>query len=165
MAEALNHALQGCRIVDLEKMNMGSSVAVDSHSVLSGAKRLAWTVLPAGRWDFSDIRAHFKGLSAERPDLDWDLARLDFAESMRPIECWIGQLEFSGYVCFIFDWTKAALLDHPIKGNACYVLHRNWKTLSHLSKFDLLVSHGNATTRVIHSRRWKSKAYAALKRT
>lgn len=130
---------------------------------LDDAQRLPWRVLPPGEWSFSEIHAHFQGLRRQHRELPWDLRRLDFARKLKPIETWIGEDEFDGYVIFVFRGTSAALLDHPLKGNACYILRRNWRDLCRFSKFELLSRYPNAVERVIHRGNWGKRIRSSLR--
>ncbi len=130
---------------------------------LDGVQHLSWRVLPPGEWAFSEIQAHFEGLRREHRDLPWDLGRLDFARKLKPIETWIGEDEFDGYVIFVFSGTSAALLDHPLKGNACYILRRNWRDLCRFSKVELLTRYPKAVERVVHRGNWGKRIRRALK--
>lgn len=120
-------------------------------------KTLNWEVLPQGKWDFGTVRAHFRTLSRRRTDLQWDISRLKTAESLRPVECWIGQDEFDGYVVYVFRGGKMALLDHPLKGNACYILRGDWRALARLSKYELLTEYQKRVTRIVHRGDWKHR--------
>lgn len=157
-AAAFSHVMRGGSIPARSTGNARPGAA------LPEAKRLAWQVLPAGKWGFSQIRSHFLRMRRDWKNLEWDLTRLDFAKKLRPMESWIGKDEFDGYVIFVFPWTRAALLDHPIKGNACYILRRNWKELSHLSKFELLQKHKKTALRVTHIGNWQKRIKRALRR-
>jgi hypothetical protein len=158
---ALDDALNYCRVKPIRRPAL---VAEAPAATVPKAKRLPWTVLPPGEWAFSDIQSHFHQLSRERRDLQWDLKRLDYANRLKPSESWIGKDEFDGYVIFIFRWTKAALLDHPIMGNACYVLRSRWRELSHLSKSELLRRHPRRVTRIVHKGDWRARVKQALER-
>ena len=120
-------------------------------------KTLSWEILPQGKWDFGTVRAHFRTLSKRRSDLEWDLSRLRAAEALRPVECWVGQGEFDGYVVYVFRGGKRALLDHPLTGNACYILRGDWRALSRLSKYELLTEHQKRVTRIVHRGDWRRR--------
>src|ERR1022692_590898 len=161
---ALLDALAFCRVKEKRPASSPTPEAASPAATVPEARRLPWSVLPAGEWDFSDIHSHFHRLSRERRVLRWGLRRLDFANRLKPLESWIGKDEFDGYVIFVFRWTKAALLDHPIMGNACYILHNRWRELSHLSKFELLRHHPRRVTRIVHRGDWKERVKQALRR-
>lgn len=157
----LRDAMTFCRVSSLSPVLQPTLIAA---ATVPHAKQLPWRVLPPGAATLSDVRSHFDSLSKERPDLDWDMERLDFAQKLKPSETWIGKDDFDGYVIFAFSWTKAALLDHPIKGNACFILRGRWRELSHLPKGELLERHPRLVTRVVHHVGWKDRIRNVMKR-
>lgn len=164
LGDALRRATSNCYVSDFKKPVPPPAQNQNPSTAPVGAKQLPWRVLPPGKWRFSDIRSHFMGLSKRWGMKRSDLGRLDFAKSLRPTETWIGEDEFDGYVIFLFSWTRAALLDRPLKSNACYILRRDWKKLSHLSKFELLQSYRKSVVRIIHRGGWRKRARKELKR-
>lgn len=122
-----------------------------------GAAHLPWKVLPPGKALFAQVYAHYRKLKRSTTGRDWDLDRLRFAQSLKPHEIWVGTDDFEGYTIFIFNWTRAALLDHPLTGNAVYVLRRKWRELSRATKADLMESQDKFVRRVVHSGNWKKR--------
>jgi hypothetical protein len=155
-AEELRKALA---IADLTLSRSAETLARSTAQPVPSipVKTLSWEVLPQGKWDFNTVRAHYRTLSTRCANLEWDLSRLRTAESLRPKECWVGQDEFEGYAVYVFPGGKLALLDHPLKGNACYILRGDWRALSRLSKYELLTEHDRRVTRVVHRGDWKKR--------
>lgn len=156
IADELRNALA---VADIASSRSGGALARSTAQPMPSVpvKTLNWEILPQGKWDFGTVRAHFRTLSKRRSDLEWDLSRLRTAESLRPVECWIGQDDFDGYVVYVFPGGKLALLDHPLTGNACYILRGDWRALSRLSKYDLLTEHEKRVTRIVHRGDWRRR--------
>ena len=149
------------RAIDLFRMSNPTAVVALSLQAPSKfslpAKPLAWQILPPGKWTFGEVRAHFTEVRAQAVALEWDLSRLTYAQKFKPNECWVGQGELSGYVVFVFLKRKLALLDHPIKGNACYILKGDWRSLSRLTKWELLAKKRRYVKRIVHRGDWRQR--------
>jgi hypothetical protein len=161
----LRDAAFNCYVTDVKLPTRRPRVVEqDSSLLLDGARHLHWRILPPGKWTFANIRSHFLRLSKRWGKRRSDLSRLDFAKSLKPNGTWIGKDKFHGYVIFTFKWTQAALLDRPMKGNACYILRRNWRKLSHFSKLELLRNYPKAVVRVTHRNGWRKRVRVQLMR-
>lgn len=136
---------------------------VDNSSAEMEANELPWQVLPPGKTVFEQVYAHYLKLKKANPGISWDMSRLKNAKDLKPSEVWVGTDHFEGYTIFRFKWTLAALLEHPITGNASYVLRRNWKTLSRETKADLLGGGSKWVRRVVHLGDWKVRLREILK--
>src|SRR5690606_5908338 len=91
------------------------------------------------------------------PHLRMNQQRLSFAYDLKPNRIYYGTGEFDGYLAFQFDWTSSILLECPMEGNAAYIFRDEWRTLSRLSKTQLLQHYRGQVSRVIHQygSRWQ----------
>jgi len=91
------------------------------------------------------------------PQLRLDESRLRYAYELKPERIYCGAGEFDGYLAFQFAWTSHILLECPMEGNAAYIFRDEWRTLSRLSKTELLQHYRGNVSRVIHQfgSRWK----------
>jgi hypothetical protein len=130
---------------------------------LPNAKRLSWQTLPPGKWKVGDLIRHFGKLSKKGLITDFDPDRLKKICSLEPSQCYVGLDRWAGYVVFLFPHTPKAVLDCPVKGNAIYVLNRDWKFLSQLSKADLRRLHASEIRRIIHRGEWFGRLQRAIR--
>jgi|GEM_PF-2417854 len=119
--------------------------------------KINWKILPPGKHPFQKIVEHFQRISKHRRDLIVDMNRLHKAFSLGPEEVFVGTDEFEGYVVFYFASAETAVLDCPVIGNAIYVFGENWKSLSRLTKSQLLSAKRPNVERIIHSGAWFSR--------
>jgi hypothetical protein len=121
------------------------------------ATKINWKILPPGEHPFKRIVEHFQHISKHRRDLIVDMNRLHRVFSLSPERVFVGIDEFEGYVVFYFASAETAVLDCPIFGNAIYVFGENWKSLSRLTKSQLLNSRRPNIERIVHSGAWFSR--------
>lgn len=140
----------------------GRSAPAEARSMSTGARRLPWRVLPPGERSLEKVLAHYEKLGRARPDVRYEPKRIRKAYSLGPDGCYVGVDEFDGYVVFTFPYTKKALLERPVYGNAIYVLGPEWKRLSRLSKRDLLADQTLGVTKIVHKGDWFARTRAAL---
>jgi len=63
---------------------------------------------------------------------------------------------FNDYVVFGFNNSDSYVLENSFAGNATYIFNNDWKTLSQLSKAEILAENLQEY-RLIHKRNWKQK--------
>jgi hypothetical protein len=119
--------------------------------------KLPWKPLPPGEHPFSDIVEHYRRLQQRNPQVEYETQRLNKVYELHPGSIYIGVDEFEGYVVFYFDRKQVAVLECPLVGNAIYVIKSNWKTLSRLSKAQLLRHHQRDVVRIVHTGDWFAK--------
>lgn len=73
----------------------------------------------------------------------------------------IGVNSFHRYFGAILN-NDIVILENIRYGNALYVFFQDWENLSKLSRIELLSSTSHKFTRIIHSKRWKSKVMQAI---
>jgi hypothetical protein len=113
------------------------------------ALRLNWSILPPGRWPKSSegVRAVLR----DEIDKIYRPERILHAQSLRPVAVWRGLGDdFDRYLAFEFETTESVLLESPDEGNAAYVLTKNWKRLSRMTKGELIFFHSADMERIIH---------------
>jgi hypothetical protein len=125
---------------------------------------LPWRFIPPPEPGESGLSRMLTDIRNCSPTLKIDEARLRFSYGLEPAAIYIGIGEFTGYLAFTFSTTPKVLLECPMEGNAAYVFTREWKTLSRLSKTELLQSHRGDVQRIIHdsNRQWCDKVKQSL---
>ena len=93
-----------------------------------------------------------------------DETRLPHADSLGPIQKFVGEDEFEGYFVFLFDKTDRIIAENPIEGNAAQIFSEDWTYLSKLSKGELLEGYRHSVKRVFHREagNWKWRIRRAL---
>jgi hypothetical protein len=120
----------------------------------STAEYIPWRILPPGEHPFPHVLKYCEFIKQGRITHRIATERLELINSLNPSKIYRGLDEFNGYFVFYFEHSAIAILDCPIVGNAVYVIKGDWKTLSRLSKADLLKEYAGNVTRVIHSGDW-----------
>lgn len=126
------------------------------------AGRLPWRPLPPGELTREGVRAHYRRLASEHPELRYEPERIEKALSLGPSQWWEGLDDFGGYVVFEYPGTGRVLVECAVYGNAIYVLGSDWKRLSKLSKRELLTDHTLGVTKIVHRGDWFARVKAAL---
>lgn len=126
-------------------------------------KRVPWKLLESkeGLWD--QLVRHYTLLAEARKE-DYDLERLRFTYSFAPNEVYVGADAFEGYVVFCFASKNLSVLECPKTGNALYLMRlTDWKSLSQLSKTELLETHRRDVYRIIHAEEWQHRLALCIK--
>jgi hypothetical protein len=127
-------------------------------------KTVGWRLLPPGEFSFERYRRYFEGLQSRLPEFMFQPERLEKAWSLLPAVGYVGTGEFEGYHVYLFEWTEKALLECPQFGNAIYIIHVEWKSLSRLTKKELLARHSRRVTKIVHKGDWFERVKAELRR-
>jgi len=108
---------------------------------------LPWELLPVGDWDLPWLAGWLRS-KARRGDRIEE-QRLLLMRSLNPRAIYRSSA-FSdrGYLAFVFGQDGPVALESAIHGNATYVLHRDWKPLSQLTKRNLLTLQKEGDDRV-----------------
>lgn len=129
--------------------------------------KVTWHILPSGPWRPKELAAIHDRVRRRNPMQKADEARLPYADSLRPIQKFVGVDEFEGYFVFLFQNTDRVLLENPLEGNAAYIFKGDWTYLSKLSKGDLLSEYRHYVERVLHRQagnwRWRIKQALAFR--
>lgn len=150
------------RIVARVRKELASPPARDAVKVL----QLPWELLPGGHSDFETIRSRAAAWQKSQPGRVYEDQRLAFLFGRHPVEVWVGSDAFDGYFAFVFGGWRKVVFECPWKGNALYVVDGDWKSLSQLSKKDLLANHSHRVEKFIHDEagEWKTNLLRTLTR-
>jgi hypothetical protein len=123
-----------------------------------------WHILKPSENSWHVIESHYQRLAARKP-LEYDLHRLEFLHRFNPGEIYVGTESFEGYVVMCFPGADLAVLECPYHGNALYFMKRSeWKSLSQLSKTELLHEHQSQVKRLLHGDGWETALKKSLRR-
>ncbi|MCF7787783.1 MAG: hypothetical protein K9N47_16760 [Prosthecobacter sp.] len=125
-----------------------------------------WLMLPADRSGFAfldqwlEFQDRLKGGDKERRE------RIDFARSLIPSHIVKGHDHFGGYLAFVFEWTDSVLLERAENGNAAYIIHLDWMSVSRLSRRQVRELPRQFRDRVVHNNphQWKWSIKCALQK-
>jgi hypothetical protein len=116
--------------------------------------KLYWRLLPSGEPPFPKLLEYYEIRQRANPGVVYDITRLRAVHSLLPTRIYVGADEFDGYVVFLFSVPSYAVLECPLRGNAIYVIRRDWQQLSKLTKSELLERHSDDIVRIVHSGDW-----------
>ena len=150
------------RIVARVRKELTSPPAQDAVKV----QQLPWKLLPGGHSDFETIRSHAAAWQKSQPGRVYEEQRLAFLFGRHPVEVWVGSDAFDGYFVFVFGGWRKVVFECPWKGNALYVVDGDWKSLSRLTKIDLLANQSGGVEKFIHDEagEWKTTLLRTLTR-
>lgn len=113
-------------------------------------EKLQWRLLPGGKIDYPMVTRHLQTIRNQFPKRSFDDGRIKKVIGLKPSRAYLGSDEFDGYLVFLFEGCRYAVLECPWFGNALYLLEGDWNALSKLSKSELLSRHGSHARRIIH---------------
>lgn len=116
--------------------------------------RLPFQPLPPGEISVESLKRHYEEGVGDNPDRRYDPERVEKVLSLDPSVVYVGTEGFAGYMVFTFPHTEAALLECPERGNAAYVIDRDWMRLARRSKRELLDERPSEVTKVVHKGDW-----------
>ena len=125
-------------------------------------EHVRWRLLPPGELSEDRIREYYAGLQRKRQGTRYDAERIVQALSLGPNQRYeeIGGVE--GYTVFTFPYTSSVLLECPIVGNAIYIVHKDWKRWSRMTKQELLADESGEVVRIVHRPGWFEKIMQEL---
>lgn len=117
--------------------------------------RLNWEVLPKGKypWEIQKKRIEPFLKKSKGKNREVIEKRIEKINEYSPDFTALGRAGFNGYIVFGFERKNIYILESTKINNATYVLENNWKTLSQLSKAELLQNNLHKY-RIIHNKRW-----------
>lgn len=153
--DALIHAIN----VFLELF--GECIVLDEskeQALPNDIRRVNWRILPKGEYPFSRIRDELRPvINRNKPgNRSFVNKRLERLNSFEPEFTVLGQNGFAGYVVMAYPDRNLYVLESVIYGNATYVLDKDWKAVSQLTKAEIL-HESLHKQRIIHRRSWFSK--------
>ncbi len=124
----------------------------------TATKRLNWQVLPPGVMPWAKLQTQLNPLIKRMPKGNRPVAlyRLSFLNEFEPEFTAVGRGGFGGYIIFGYPKKDVYLLESLYYGNATYVLGQDWKTLSQLTKAEILQG-GLEKERLIHAAGWETR--------
>jgi hypothetical protein len=126
-------------------------------------ERLNWEVLPKGKrpWSklFTEVEPFIKRAKGSNQKVV--AHRLEKINDYQPDFIAIGNAGFRGYLVYGFEDKKLYILESIYTNNATYVLNKDWKELSRLSKAEIL-NNSLHKDRIIHSKEWDTKVDSLL---
>jgi len=143
------HSLEKCRrVVKVKPLN------IPTH-------RLPFTLLPTGKWNIHDVIKHYRNASHNLPTglqgHTIDESRLIKIWTLNPLQCYIGNKTWRGYIVFEFKDSTSVVLGCPFEGNAAYILPADWKAMAGHTKRELSRLFENRYTKVVHKNDWLSR--------
>lgn len=124
-----------------------------------------WELLPPGEQNIDKNIEYFisklKNPSTQIKNTITD--RVNFFESLQPIQYIVGESKFSRYIGAMLR-EDLVLLENVHYGNAIYILLENWKELSQLSRIELLNSSNKNFIRITHRGNWKNRVFNSIRR-
>lgn len=127
-------------------------------------RKVNWSLLPPGRYPWSQIQQHVQQLLGRRNPRSANpiLHRIAKLASYNPDEVYIGHGGFRSYVAYVYTAKKLAVLESVELDNATYVFDRNWQQVSQMTKAQIL--QGNLhLDRVIHAANWNQRIDGLLR--
>lgn len=119
-----------------------------------------WELLPPGHSDITIIDKKFKSrTSKEQKEI---LERYEYINSFHPKSFIKGTNTFNQYFGAIMD-NDVVVLENIRSGNAIYVFYQDWKTLSKLSRTELMKRKSEDMIRIPHMGNWKQLLETTIK--
>lgn len=134
--------------------------------IKSPLKKLNWRVLPPGPMPWKNLKTELEPLIKQAPEGNKVVIeyRLQSISKYKPDFVAVGEAGFWGYIIFGFKDKNVYICESPIYGNATYIFGKDWKTLSKMSKAEIL-RNDLQEERIIHRQDWESLLRRALKKT
>lgn len=118
---------------------------------------LTWEILPSGSYPWSSSNSALK-LGSKRLNTDRKVAvehRYNSINKLLPDNIYRGYFGFNGYYVFAFEKRGVYVLESVYLNNATYVFFEDWKTLSTLTKSQI-VNGDFKYQRIVHGSNWPS---------
>ncbi len=127
-------------------------------------ERVNWELLPQGDFPWEKKGSTLNKFLAELPESDREIIKIRFNRiaKLKPDIQATGSGGFKGYMMFGFLSTDTYLLESTELDNATYVFQGDWKSLSKLTKKEIL-THNLHKARIVHDRRWTLKVREAVR--
>lgn len=126
--------------------------------------RLNWELLPPGVHPWPAVQQSVATNIDRLPKLRRPVVtnQLKTLARLKPDQVATGRGGFSGYTAFIFEKAGVVILESFEYGNATYVLGEDWKTVSQMSKAEIL-NENRHQDRIIHVDGWHGRIRAAVR--
>jgi hypothetical protein len=121
-----------------------------------------WEILPVGERE-STVNRILSGVKAPNAELRSKIAeRYDFLSNLKPEAFINGVSGLRRYFGAKFSH-DLVVFEHLEYGNAIYVMFENWKTLSKLTRPQLLSGERKGFERIVHRKGWQEKLVKLLR--
>jgi hypothetical protein len=121
-----------------------------------------WEILPVGEKE-SIVNRILSGVKAPTPELRKKIAeRYDFLTNLKPKAFINGASGLRRYFGAMFS-DNLVVFEHLEYGNAIYAMFEDWKTLSKLTRPQLLSGERKGFERIVHRKGWEEKLVKLLK--
>lgn len=126
--------------------------------------RLNWEVLPEGEYPWERLREHVGEVIREAKSGNRRVVeeRLRVIADFNPTFVAVGRGGFRGYVIFGFPDQGLFVCESAWYGNATYVFGQDWRTLSQMTKAEIL-RDDLQSDRLVHVGNWASRVTALLR--
>lgn len=151
ICHAINLLLEFDRVCELARDDLSRLSPVPTRHV-------RWRMLPPGAHPWAAIHTHLSSTlrrcspNTQRVILDRQQAIVGHS----PDEQYVGIGGFADYVAYVFKRQGVVVLESIRRGNAIYVFGAEWRTVSQLTKAEILNSHLHLA-RIIHAGDWKKR--------
>lgn len=127
-------------------------------------KKVKWNILPQGIMPWVNLKKSLVELldKTEVENKEDTLRRFEYLNSFSPDFLATGNGGFNDYVVFGFKDKNLYILENSFAGNATYIFSSDWKTLSQLSKAEILAENLQEY-RLIHRKHWRHSIKQILK--
>lgn len=138
---------------------------IKNHKISSAnIRQLQWDILPPGKYPWSEakgyVEPHLRKLTpSARGVIEY---RMRLLSQYEPDFLATGRGGYSGYFVYGFAKKKAYFLESIHLNNATYVFGKDWKTLSSLTK-DEIINGNYEHARIVHDARWDYKIRQLLR--
>lgn len=125
--------------------------------------RLNWRILPPGQWPWVKVQKEVDAIIKQAPQQTQILIthRVQAITKYNPGFVAIGTAGFAGYLIFGFPARNLYVLESAYTGNATYVFEEDWKSLSRLTKAEILAGKLQKD-RIIHREGWDDRIVELL---
>lgn len=126
--------------------------------LIGNAKRVRWNILPKGKYPWETLLKHIqKNVKSKKSrTTPVIIHRQKTIQGYNPLEIYVGEGGFKDYIAYVFANKKIVVLESMQEGNATYILGKDWKAVSKMTKAEIL-SGKHHKKRIIHSKGWEGE--------
>lgn len=151
--------------INLLQETTGSSDVRNATEVVdySRLQQVDWEIFPPEKREDFVCRV-MSGVNTENDQKKTEAVqeRLSFLQSLRPVRYIYGVTGLGNYMgAMLFD--DLVVFENQNYGNAVYILYKEWKTLSKLSRTELLKLKSGEYDRVVHRNGWQDEVKKIVK--
>lgn len=125
---------------------------------------LNWKILPKGEYPWEKIYPYVKKRIEKMPETKARLIKnnIETISKYNPKFVAVGQAGFSGYIIYGFKKENKVILESIEIDNATYILNKDWKNISKLTKSEILKQKLHEK-RIVHSKSWEKEITNEIK--